>query len=91
MIAVILWIITPVLVVVGGLMVMLAGASSEMVGRGKKTITGAVWAIVIVLCSWVIIATFVKVIGISGIGGFGTSNCSIAGGSATSQTGNVVN
>lgn len=80
-IAVILWIITPIMIAVGGIMIMLGGANSEMIGRGKKTITGAVWSIVIVLCAWLIIATFLAAMGnlSNYIGGFGgTSVCSVS-------------
>jgi hypothetical protein len=77
-IAVVIWIITPILVAFGGIMIMIGGASSEMIGRGKKTITGAVWGIVIVLCAYLIVYTFVKAIGITGVGGFGVSNCNLS-------------
>lgn len=76
-IAVVIWIITPILVAGGGIMIMLGGASPEMVGRGKKTITGAVWGVGIVLCAWLIVKTFISPvtgIGISGIGGFSSSS-----------------
>jgi hypothetical protein len=84
-IAVVIWIITPILVAVGGIMIMLGGANPEMVGRGKKTITGAVWGIAIVLLAWLIIFTFVGAMGNLSkyVGGFGGSNgkaaCSITG------------
>jgi hypothetical protein len=57
-------------------MIMLGGASPEMVGRGKKTITGAVWGIVIVLCAWLIVFTFVSAFGglSKYVGGFGGNN-----------------
>jgi Type IV secretion system pilin len=77
-IAVVIWIIAPILIAVGGIMIMLAGPNPEMLGRGKKTITGAIWGIVIVLLAWLIIFTFVSILGIKGVGGFGTSACSIA-------------
>lgn len=81
-IAVVIWIITPILVAVGGIMIMLDGASPEMVGRGKKTITGAVWGVVIVLIAWLIVFTFVGAFGKLGtyIGFFpgGKSTCSVA-------------
>jgi hypothetical protein len=76
MIAVIIWIVTPILVAVGGIMIMFAGASPEMIGRGKKTITGAVWGVAIVLCAWVIVFTFISAFGNLSkyVGGFGGSN-----------------
>ncbi len=85
MIGVVIWIITPILVAVGGIMIMLGGTNPEMISRGKKTITGAVWGIVIVLLAWLIIFTFVSAFGKLGsyVGGFGGPNgkaaCSITG------------
>ncbi|HVO28555.1 MAG TPA: hypothetical protein VMT81_01050 [Candidatus Paceibacterota bacterium] len=77
-IAFILWIIAPILILVGGIMIILAGASPEMVGRGKKTITGAVWGVVIVLCAWVLVSTVVQFFHLTGlIGGFGTAACTL--------------
>ena len=75
-IAAVIWVIAPVLITVGGIMIMLHGASPEMVGRGKKTITGAVIGIVIVLCAWLIVFVFVGAMGNLGhyVGGFGGSN-----------------
>ena len=72
-IALVIWAIAPVLITVGGVMIMLGGASSELIGRGKKTITGAIWGIVIVLCAWVIVYTFVNAFGKLDqyVGGFG--------------------
>lgn len=82
-IAVVIWVITPILIAVGGIMIMLAGASPEMIGRGKKTITGAVWGVVIVLLAWLLVFTFVSAFGNLSkyIGGFpgGPAACSISG------------
>jgi hypothetical protein len=84
-IGVVIWIITPILVAVGGIMIMLGGTNPEMVSRGKKTITGAVWGIVIVLLAWLIVFTFVAAMGNLSkyVGGFGGSSgkaaCSITG------------
>jgi hypothetical protein len=85
MIGVVIWIITPILVAVGGIMIMLGGANPEMISRGKKTITGAVWGIVIVLLAWLIVYTFVNAFGglskyVGGFGGpDGKAACSIQG------------
>jgi hypothetical protein len=88
MIAVVIWIITPILIAVGGIMIMLGGASPEMIGRGKKTITGAVWGIVIVLCAWLIVFTFVSAFGglSKYVGGFGGNAGCIATGSTNTNT-----
>ncbi len=73
-IAVVIWIVVPALVAVGGIMYMLAGPNPSMVERAKKTLTGAVWGLAIVLCAWVIVYTFANVVGIGGIGGFSTKD-----------------
>jgi hypothetical protein len=70
-----LFVIAPVVVVIGAIMIMLGGASPEMLGRGKKAITGAVVGIVIVLCSYLIVSTVISVLNITGIGGFGNTSC----------------
>ena len=88
MIAVVIWIVVPILVAVGGIMIMLGGANPGMIETGKKTITGAVWGLVIVLCAWLIVFTFVGAFGNLGkyIGGFGGTSgqaaCSVAGSSS---------
>ena len=76
MIGVVIWIIVPILVAIGGIMIMIGGANPEMVGRGKKTITGAVIGLVIILCAWLIVFTFVSAFGNLGkyVGGFGGSS-----------------
>lgn len=89
MIAVVIWVVTPILVTVGGLMILLGGASPEMVGRGKKTITGAVWGVVIVLVAWVIVYTFISAFGNLGkfVGGFGGSGqCLVSSAPAATTT-----
>jgi hypothetical protein len=75
MIALVIWIIAPILVAVGGIMYMLAGANPGMLERAKKTLTGVVWGLAIVLCAWLIVYTFVSVLGSLGtyVGGFGTN------------------
>ena len=79
MIAIILWIVAPVLVTVGGIMIMLAGANPGLIETGKKTVTGVVWGVVIVLCAWLIVKTVVTNFGISGVGGFSTSSSTNTG------------
>ena len=90
-IAVVIWIITPILVAVGGIMIMLSGANPGMIETGKKTITGTVWGVVIVLCAWLIVFTFVSAFGglskyVGGFGGNGgQAACSVPG--STNSTG----
>ncbi len=76
-IAFVIWIIVPIDVAIGGIMYMLAGPSPSMVAKAKTILLGAVWGIAIVLCSYIIVATFVSVLSITGVGGFGTAACGI--------------
>jgi len=76
-IAFVLWIAVPVSVAAGGIMYMLAGSNPEMTKRAKAILTGVAWGIAIVLCAYILISTFVAVIGINNVGGFGQSACSI--------------
>lgn len=89
-IAVVIWIITPILIAVGGIMIMLGGANPEMLGRGKKTITGTVWGVVIVLIAWLIVYTFISAFGKLGsyVGFFpgGQSTCSVASSGSSPAT-----
>jgi hypothetical protein len=70
-----IFIIAPISFVVGGIMIMFAGANPGMLETGKKVLTGAVIGLVIVLCSYLIVATVLKVLGVTGIGGFGGAAC----------------
>ena len=79
-IAFIIWIIVPIDVAIGGIMYMLVGANPGMLAKAKTILLGAAWAIGITLCSYIIIATFVNVMGIAGVGGFNTAACTIVGG-----------
>jgi hypothetical protein len=70
-----IFVIAPILLVVGGIMIMLAGANPGMLESGKKVLTGAVIGLIIVLCSYLIVATVVKVLGVTDVGGFGGAAC----------------
>jgi len=74
-IALVLWILAPIFFGVSGIMFLLSGASPELRSTAKKSLTGTVWGIIIVLCSWLIVNTIVTFFGITGIGGFGASIC----------------
>lgn len=71
-----IFIITPIMLVVGSIMVMISGANPEMLGRGKKVLTTTVIGLAIVLCSYLLVNTVITVLGISGVGGFNASACS---------------
>jgi Type IV secretion system pilin len=76
-IAVVIWIITPLVIAIGGIFIMLGGANPGMIERGKNSITGAVRGLVIVLCAWLLVKMVVSPVtglGISGIGGFSSSS-----------------
>jgi hypothetical protein len=77
-IAVVIWIIVPIDVAIGGIMILLAGGNSNLYTKAKTILLGAAWAIGITLCSYIIVATFVNVMNITGVGGFDpkTSVCS---------------
>ena len=79
-IGVVLWIITPVTFVIAGILYLTAGANGEAISRAKKAAMGAVIGLAIVLCSWLIVSTIVSFIGITNIGGFGTSSCTVLSG-----------
>jgi hypothetical protein len=76
-IAVVIWIVTPVLIAYSGIRFMIAGANAEMIGSAKKTITAIVIGIAIMLCAWLIVSIFVSVIGIAGVGGFGPNQAGV--------------
>jgi len=69
------FIIAPVMLGVGGVMIMMAGANPEMLGSGKKALTAAVIGVIIVLCSYLIVNTVITVLNISGVN-LGTATCS---------------
>lgn len=75
LISVALFIIAPLSVAVGGIMIMLAGANPGMLESGKKVLTGAVIGVIIVLCAYLVIATILSVLNITAIGGFGGATC----------------
>jgi hypothetical protein len=72
-IAFVIWIILPISFVTGGIMYMLGGANPSLLTTAKSTLKGAVIGAIIVLCAYLLIATFVKFMSISNIGGFSTN------------------
>ncbi|HEY5221376.1 MAG TPA: hypothetical protein VIJ29_04560 [Candidatus Paceibacterota bacterium] len=70
-----IFVITPIMFVWGGIMIMVSGANPEMLGTGKKILTGAVIGLAIVLCSYLLISTVLKVLNVTAIGGFGGAAC----------------
>ncbi len=65
-----IFIIAPVLFLVGAIMLIMGGANPEMLSKGRQTMIDTVIGLLIVLCSYLIITTVISVFHISGIGGF---------------------
>jgi len=76
-IAVVIWIILPISFIVGGIMYMLGGANPGLLTTAKSTLKGAVIGAIIVLCAYLLIATFVQFMKISNIGGFSSNSQSV--------------
>ncbi len=70
-----IFIIAPIMVVAGGIMIMFAGANPGMLESGRKAITAAVVGLLIVLCAYLIVNTFITVLSVTGVGGFGNNSC----------------
>ena len=63
------FVIGPVLLLWGGVMLLISGGSTELLGTAHKILTGTVWAIVIALGAFVIVNTFLWAIGNPANGG----------------------
>ena len=76
-----IFIIAPISFVVGGIMIMIAGANPEMLGSGKRVLQGAVIGLVIVLCSYLIVNTVLWALNVTAIGGFNGNpgTCQVSG------------
>lgn len=77
MMGVVIWIIAPITVAIGGIMYMLAGPNPGMMKTAKTLLTGVAWGLVIMLSAYVIVSAFVGALHITGIGGFGQSTCAV--------------
>jgi hypothetical protein len=69
-----IWIIIPIMLIVGGVMYMMGGANPGLLQTAKKAIGGAVIGAVIVLCAYLLISTFVTFMQITNIGGFSSNS-----------------
>ncbi len=74
-IGVVIWIIAPIMFAWSGLSIILSRGSPEKTSQAKKMLTATIIGMLIVICAYLIIYTFVKVVGISGVGGFGVDSC----------------
>jgi hypothetical protein len=72
-IAFVIWIILPIMFVVGGIMYMMGGANPGLLQTAKKTLWGAVIGAIIVLCAYLLISTLVRFMVISNVGGFSSN------------------
>lgn len=79
-ISIAIFIVAPISFVVGGIMIMLAGANPGMLETGKKVLTGAVIGLAIVLCSYLIVNTVLWALNVTAVGGFNGngSACSVS-------------
>jgi hypothetical protein len=61
----------------GGIMILISGGSEERLGKGKKILTGTVIGILLVLGAYLIVGTFVALLGVGGPEGiqWGTIDC----------------
>jgi hypothetical protein len=70
MMSIAIFIVMPVLLVYGAVLIMMGGANPDMLSTGKKVLLGTVIGLAIILCSYLIISEIVSVFKISGLGGF---------------------
>jgi len=64
-----------VMIVVGGIMIMTAGSSTERVAKGKEIVTAAVVGLLIALLSWLIIDMIIKLLTGGRIGPWNKLTC----------------
>lgn len=76
-IAVVIWIVTPIMFAWGGIRFMLSRGNPGAMSGAKKQLTATVIGLLIVLAAYLIVFTFVTVLGIAGVGGFGASSCAV--------------
>jgi hypothetical protein len=76
-IAFVIWIILPIMIIVGGIMYMMGGADPGLLTTAKSTLKGAIIGVIIVLCAYLLVATFVKFMTITNIGGFSSNSPSV--------------
>lgn len=77
-IGVVIWIVAPIMIAWSGILLMLSRGSTERASQARKMVTSVAIGLLIVLCAYLIVYTFVNVIGIAGIGGFTNPTCTIS-------------
>ena len=56
-----LFVLSPIFFAVGGIMMMVSGANPEMLSKGKSVLLSTVIGIAVVLCSYMLVFTFVGI------------------------------
>jgi hypothetical protein len=74
-----MWFIIPIILVVAGIMYMMGGANPGLLTTAKSALKGAVIGAIIILCSYLLISTFITFLKIGNIGGFssGSPTCQL--------------
>lgn len=70
-------------IIIGGLYLLVGGASPQLVSKGKTAVTAVVVGLILAYSAWVLINTFFVFIGVSTFGGIDTwydVDCTVAGG-----------
>lgn len=64
-----LFVLAPIMFIIGGIMVVIGGANPSIISRGKSILWGTFWGVVIALSSFLIVATFLWLVGNPASGG----------------------
>ena len=88
-ISIVIFILAPILFAWGGILYMISRGSPDGLTKAKSVLTKTLLGVAIVLCAWLIVNTFINVLGIgSSVGGFGAGMCSVAPNAATGGSNN---
>jgi hypothetical protein len=78
MIGVAIWVILPIYFAIAGISFMVARGDPGAISKARARITEAFWGLGIMLCAWIIVATFVNFFNLgSYVAGFGTNGACI--------------
>ncbi len=70
-ITVCIFVLAPIMFAVGGVMMIFSGANPEMLSKGKSVLLSTATGIAIVLCSYLLVFTFISVLNANSNGIFG--------------------
>lgn len=76
-IAVVIWIIAPIMIAWVGISLIFSRGNPGAITAARDRATRVVVGLLIVLCAYLIVSTFVSVLKIGGIGGFSNPTCTI--------------